>query len=60
MTQNESFFHLIVSVVLIIAIVSLNIFGRDAGDIIVTLLAILAGQVGFNLGVQNGVKRNVQ
>lgn len=59
MTQSETFFHLVVSVALIVAIVSLNVFGKGAGDIIVTLLAILAGQVGFNLGVQNGVKRNV-
>lgn len=59
MTQNESMFHLVASVALLAAIVALNIVGKDSADIVVTLLAILSGQMGFNLGVQNGVKRNV-
>lgn len=59
MNQNESIFHLVASVALLAAIVTLNIVGKQPGDIVVTLLAILSGQMGFNLGVQNGVKRNV-
>lgn len=58
MTNNESMFHLVASVALLAAIVTLNIVGKESGDIVVTLLAILSGQMGFNLGVQNGVKRN--
>lgn len=58
MSQNESMFHLVASVALLAAIVALNIVGKDSADIVVTLLAILSGQMGFNLGVQNGVKRN--
>jgi len=59
MNTTESTFHLVASVALLAAIVVLNIVGKDSADIVVTLLAILSGQMGFNLGVQNGVKRNV-
>lgn len=59
MSQNESLFHLVASVALLAAIVTLNVVGKQSADIVVTLLAILSGQMGFNLGVQNGVKRNV-
>lgn len=58
MNLNENFFHLVTSVAILIAIVTLNLAGHNAADINVTLLAILSAQLGFKFGVQTGVTRN--